>query len=336
MHRQLLLKKKSEVKILKTSRIDKSFKSDEVTQEQIEKISKYTRREMSADELFIFSVILCDNEIDRDGEKFTKESLEKLSLLFLGKTGIFDHIASSENQSARIFDCTVISDDTKTTDNDDYFALKAFAYMVRCEKTNDLILEIDAGIKKEVSVGCAVEKVLCSVCGTDIKSSHCEHAKGNIYSGVHCHHLLINPTDAYEWSFVAVPAQKNAGVTKSCGESISNTPLYEKIYKSDKPVNLSLSEIKSLRKHIEALEGLSRYGSEYAEDIKKRIIKNAGISQPEMDLSVLEKVCESMSITELKAFDETYEKLSKKKDKVIFQLEPLEKRGNESQNQFKI
>lgn len=34
------------------------------------------------------------------------------------------------------------------------------------------------------------------------------------FDGRLCYGELQNPTDAYEWSFVAVPAQKNAGITK--------------------------------------------------------------------------------------------------------------------------
>ena len=32
-----------------------------------------------------------------------------------------------------------------------------------------------------------------------------------------CHVVLSDVTDAYEWSFVAVPAQREAGVTKQFG-----------------------------------------------------------------------------------------------------------------------
>ena len=32
----------------------------------LDKINKFTRRELTEDELYTFSVILCDNEIDRD------------------------------------------------------------------------------------------------------------------------------------------------------------------------------------------------------------------------------------------------------------------------------
>lgn len=78
-------------------------------------------------------------------------------------------------------------------------------------------MEIDAGIKKEVSVGCSVEKALCSVCGTDQRKESCKHRAGQRYGETLCHTVLEAPTDAYEWSFVAVPAQVGAGVVKRHG-----------------------------------------------------------------------------------------------------------------------
>ena len=85
--------------------------------------------------------------------------------------------------------------------------------MLRSEKNSDLIAEIEGGIKKEVSIGCAVGSVRCSVCGSVYGS--CEHRKGIHYDGVLCLAILSMPTDAYEFSFVAVPAQKEAGVLKA-------------------------------------------------------------------------------------------------------------------------
>ena len=46
----------------------------------------------------------------------------------------------------------------------------------------------------------------------------CSHVKGKTYGGRLCHVVLDVITDAYEWSFVAVPAQVNAGVTKRFAE----------------------------------------------------------------------------------------------------------------------
>lgn len=182
------------------------------------KINKFTRRELKEDEVYTFSVILCDNEIDRDSEKFSVDALKKLAELYVGKTGIWSHDPKGENQTARIYETEVVEDPSrKTADGEVYTYLKASAYMVRTDSNADLIREIDGGIKKEVSVGCAVSKEICSVCGRDRRIGECAHRKGRTYNGKRCFYILSSPTDAYEWSFVAVPAQKGAGVTKKYG-----------------------------------------------------------------------------------------------------------------------
>ena len=186
-----------------------------VTEEALAAINRYTQKDLTADEVFVFSAVLCDNEIDRDFERFSIESLHALAPLFEGKTAIQNHSMDAADQSARTFKTEVITDETrKTALGEPYTYLKAYCYMPRIPKNEALIAEIAAGIKKEVSVGCAVEKRICSVCGADERKAPCAHRRGKTYNGEVCHFILENPTDAYEWSFVAVPAQKNAGVTK--------------------------------------------------------------------------------------------------------------------------
>lgn len=185
-------------------------------QQAMEKISQYTRREFLPEELYLFRVALCDNEIDRDGERFTTAALQKLAELYRGKTGIFDHSGKGADQAARIYDTQVeIQADRNTSYGEPYARLVGDAYLPRTEKNRDLILELEAGIKKEVSVGCAVASRTCSICGADWHTGGCSHQKGKKYGGKICCAVLENPTDAYEWSFVAVPAQKEAGVMKS-------------------------------------------------------------------------------------------------------------------------
>lgn len=167
---------------MKTAQVYKNYEPAAITEEELQQIAKYSRRTLTPEEVYTFSMVLCDNEVDRDCECFPMESLCRLKELFLGKTGIFDHDPKGGNQTARIYDAKVeVSPDKKTSYGEPYACLKAKAYMVRCDKNTDLILEIDAGIKKEVSVGCAVEKMVCSICGADLKNFACEHAKGREY-----------------------------------------------------------------------------------------------------------------------------------------------------------
>lgn len=178
----------------------------------IELINRLSRKKLTEEDVYIFPVTLCDNEIDRDYESFTVQTLHELSSLFIGKTGISDHSMRSSDQTARVFKTWVEENSSRITRRGEkYTALKAKAYMVRTSKNEDLIREIDAGIKKEVSVSCSVKKHICSVCGKE----RCGHIRGREYDSVLCYTLLSGATDAYEWSFVAVPAQREAGVTKS-------------------------------------------------------------------------------------------------------------------------
>lgn len=179
------------------------------------KLNQFTRREHTPEEVYLFDVILCDNDIDRDLECFSDAALADLQRLFIGKTGIFDHNPKTSGQTARIYDTEIVREEgKKTADGRQYLALRAHAYMIRTDSNADLIREIEGGIKKEVSVSCSAERQLCSVCGVNRRETACSHVPGRTYGDKTCYTILDGITDAYEWSFVAVPAQVNAGVTK--------------------------------------------------------------------------------------------------------------------------
>ena len=59
--------------------------SETVSGEELEKINGYAREPLTEDKVFVFRVALCDNDIDRDGEKFSSGALEKLAELFKGR-----------------------------------------------------------------------------------------------------------------------------------------------------------------------------------------------------------------------------------------------------------
>lgn len=189
----------------------------------LEQLNRFTRRKHTAQEVYMFDVILCDNEVDRDGECFTKQALETLCRRFEGVTGIFDHDPKGSRQTARIFATELVEDPARRTAyGAAYTYLKACAYMIRTDSNQDLIREIDGGIKKEVSVSCAAKTSRCSVCGS---TGACAHEKGKVYGGRLCYRELEDISDVYEWSFVAVPAQVYAGVTKQYGASGGEDPV---------------------------------------------------------------------------------------------------------------
>lgn len=183
------------------------------TEDELKKINAYTLEPLKEEDVYLFKIAVVSNapEIDRDYEPLTQKAVESLAAQLKGKTIIFDHNPSAQNQKARIYDTVCEQNGEKTALGEPLTTLVAHCYMVNAGNA-DLIAEIKAGIKKEVSVGFATSEMLCSVCGKAFQQ--CPHRKGQKYNGKTCRALIADCTDAYEVSFVAVPCQTNAGTRK--------------------------------------------------------------------------------------------------------------------------
>ena len=194
---------------MKVQKETKVASTGNATAAQLEAINAQAKAELTAEQVYVFSVRLCDDQIDRDGERFDTAALPVLAKMFVGKTGIVDHKWSASGQVARIFETQVVCEDAVSY-------IKAWAYIRRGGNAEEIIADIEAGIKKEISVGCAMGRAVCSICGGEYGT--CGHQKGEYYDGMLCCVILKEPMDAYEFSFVAVPAQREAGVIKGLGE----------------------------------------------------------------------------------------------------------------------
>ncbi len=280
-----------------------------LTDADMGKINQYTRRAYGPQEVFAFSMVLCDNQVDRDGERFPVESLEKLRELFLGKTCIFDHQRSSMNQAARIFDTALEEDPGQQAEGGEPLTkLTARAYLPRTKGTEETIALIDSGMLKEVSVSCAVKRRVCSICGEE----QCGHELGQDYGGQVACRLLLEPTDAYECSFVAVPAQKGAGVTKQYAQRAGKARQVQ-------------------------LEKEAAWGRKYREDLTAQVLRYSALVQPELPRQVMKSAVQGLSMEDLDAMRQTYEKMAQKALPLRPQLAPEKDGGQlELHRGFKI
>ena len=279
-------------------------------EEDLALIGKYARRELAPEEVYVFPAVLCDNEVDRDGERFSIPALERLAELFVGKTGIFDHDPRGRNQTARIYRCRVERDpERRTGAGEPYCALRADAYMIRSPETESLIREIDGGIKKEVSVGCACAAARCSICGADRRQAPCGHRPGEVYGGELCHTVLEEPTDAYEWSFVAVPAQPAAGVVKGLAPR-SGEPgdWVEKALEAGEGLALTPAEARELGRWAGELLSLSREGRRLREKRLEETLRLGGLCHPGLPGELLRKALEDLPGEELERWEEAFRK----------------------------
>ena len=263
-----------------------------LTKEELDQINRFSKAELTADQVYTFSVRLCDNEVDRDFERFGTEDLDRLGELFLGKSGIFDHQWSAKGQTARIYRTEVVREPgTVTAAGDEYRWLKGWAYLMRTEKNQELITEIEGGIKKEVSVGCSMGRSVCSVCGAE--NGACGHVKGQMYDEKLCFMELKAPKDAYEWSFVAVPAQPRAGVVKRFGSEGA--------------------ELRTLRKQAEL-------GQRYLVGLRREVVRLAMLTDGHLDGKIFAKAVGRLEEVELLELKGAYETQIAKKFPVAPQL----------------
>lgn len=247
----------------------------------LELIGALARKPLGQEEVYTFSVRLCDNEIDRDFERFTVRTLEQLAPMFVGKAGIFDHQWSARGQAARIYKTEIVREpDRLTRAGDGYCWLKGYAYMVRTGGNADLIAEIEGGIKKEVSVGCAVEHAICSVCGCDRMQTDCGHEKGQEYGGQLCWADLEGAGDAYEFSFVAVPAQSNAGVVKTARWGDAQTAA--------------------------RLEEEAALGRKCMEELRGEVVRLALLADRELSVQAMKSLADKLSHQELEELRKSY------------------------------
>jgi hypothetical protein len=228
--------------------------------DQLKLINQFTRKELTAGDVYIYPILLCDNEVDRDEEYFEKSDLELLSGLAPGVTGIFDHRWSSDGQVARLFSASVESTSNNNSRGVEYWFLKGWAYILSLDKNKDLIAEIDGGIKKEVSIGFSYTTPICSICGGDYRDyDDCRHIRGRMYNKDICRIRMANPKEMYEYSHVAVPAQPAAGAMKGIKEE--NLLDLEAL---DKQKQLNLGK-KGEKKDMELKDFLSAVGIENKE-----------------------------------------------------------------------
>jgi hypothetical protein len=142
--------------------------------------------------------------------------------------------------------------------------------------------------------------------GADVKTTPCGHVKGETSGGRLGLHRLGNPTDAYEWSCVAVPSQRNAGVTKSAA-SPSAAPL-EKLFGAGDAVTFDSSELLELKKRYSELKALAEAGGMYLEGLRRDVVRLAALSQPGIDGAALESVVGKMDAGELREFKRVFTK----------------------------
>lgn len=145
---------------------------------------------------YTFDVKMFDNELDETFERFSATALERLAELSHGTVGVLGGEPVARVLEARV----VIEQHRLTKAGDPYRWVKARINVPLNEKTSALVYEIEHGHRHEISVGCSVQKVVCSICG----KQDCAHVPGHYYGWdlTLCCKELCDVDEIYEWRFV--------------------------------------------------------------------------------------------------------------------------------------
>jgi hypothetical protein len=123
---------------------------------------------------------------------------------------------------------------------------------------------------------------VCSICGGEYGA--CGHRKGEYYEGQLCCAILRDPVDAYEFSFVAVPAQREAGVLKGLGRQRCLKELAEEF---------------GVQEEYRRLWKLARMGQQYQKQLSDEVVRLGLMLGLKVAEPVLRSAAEKLSGAEL-------------------------------------
>ncbi len=167
--------------------------------------------------------------------------------------------------------------------------------MLRTAENAGLIAEIEGGDQEggqrqaRCAGRCAPSAAMTSTTGASAPR------KGQVYGEKRCIVRLAEPTDAYEWSFVAVPAQPRAGVVKGFQPG---TTLRQALAAWDRD-GVWQAELDQLEKEAAA-------GRRHLEDLRRETVRLGLLAEPALGEATLQGIAGKLNQEELEALQACY------------------------------
>lgn len=187
---------------------------------EFEHIRPLVSADTTPKQLYIFSIKMCNSEIDSDFDKLTPEFLQQFADFINASTIplIKDHDWTAENQIGRVYRAELLSDGVDSL-GEPFMYVLGYAYVAA---NSEVVNRLKLGLLSEVSVGFDGKGYACSVCGADVLSNDCKCPNGHIFGTLLDNRTVYRSvgecTAALECSFVPVPAQVGAEVQSKSKE----------------------------------------------------------------------------------------------------------------------
>ncbi len=288
------------------SREAPGFQDGAVTSDHLAAINQLSATPLRADQVFVRSMYLCSTlPCDADGCQFTVEALEQIALLIVGQSVLPGHDRRSL-PLARFFRAEVVERQGERLEQPAHFVRAWFYWLRDTSGAKDLLLNIDGGIYREVSLAWTFNQWRCSVCGA--QNNQCSHRPGERYGEQTCYRLIDSVNEVLEGSLVYKSADRATNVTgaRSMGES---EPTVLLVTERDDPVfaylnaNRLLDDVAplaewddSLTNSVEAIWRRSR-NHDGSNSIERALVDQGAVVYEQLseDNTVVGEVCASMN-----------------------------------------
>ncbi len=149
----------------------------------------------------------------------------------------------------------------------------------------------------------------CAPSAARTRGAGCGHKPGEVYDGKLCYLSLEEASDAYEFSFVAVPAQPQAGVVKGCSGRREAACLKELVQGNA-----------GCARELETLEHEAALGRKWISSLRADVVRLGGLADPKLDLVVLKAIAEKLEEGELQELKRAYEARAQERYPLTVQL----------------
>ncbi len=185
--------------------------------EDLAALNALSSMDLDWDDVFVRSMYLCsDQPCECDWSRFTVNALEQIATLVVGQSVITGHDRRSL-PLARFFKAEVI--EREGSDGRSMHWVQAWFYWLRqTSGAVDLLLNIDGGIYREVSIAWRYRHWACSICGE--ADGSCAHRPGEIVAGERCLRVIDEIVDVLEGSLVYKSADAGATLARSIGDPV--------------------------------------------------------------------------------------------------------------------
>ena len=164
----------------------------------VEEVNRFALRPLEREEFEVFTLDLCNDQVDRHHSRFPGEELEKINGMVPGRPLMERHDLKGSLPRGTFFRSRLNRDDAVTSVRPD-------VYVLRTDENKDFILNIEGGMYRETSIGFAFQTPECSVCSSDLRT--CDHVPGRSYGDERCHYVMRDVLEVIEGSVVPSGSQ---------------------------------------------------------------------------------------------------------------------------------